>query len=283
VISRLGAVSYLNARPLTAALPKDRSLFAVEYCVPSQCAADLHAGRIELGLIPSIEYARGPEPYRIVPGVAIAACGAVLTVRLFWRGPFGQIRRVALDTSSRTSAALLRILMRERFHLEPEFVEVPPDLPGMLAVADAALLIGDAVFRTAGVRCDSIDLGQEWEELTGLPFVFAFWAGRPDALTIHQAEALVQARDRGREQLGQIARAFWAEKESFGLPASFYESYLADHIRFDLGEAELEGLRTFYRLAQAHALIESVPDLQFYARTGVKDCGPTARLATGGG
>ena len=264
---RLGAVSYLNARPLTFFLEQIQTSFEIDYSVPSRCAADLHAGRIDLGLIPSIEYARGPEPYCIVPDVAIAARGEVLSVRLFWRGAFRRIERVALDLSSRTSAALLRVLLREKFRLEPEFVEAKPDLEGMLGVADAALLIGDAVFQVGDGGCESLDLGKEWVEFSGYPFVFAFWAGRADLLDPDQVRQLIQARDEGRKRIEEIVRDFYPKAEGWaGKDHAFYERYLRQHIWFDLGEEELQGLRVFYDLACKNGLIESVPELRFYQR-----------------
>ena len=278
---RLGAVSYLNARPLTAGLEGIAHSFEIAHALPSRCAAELHAGRIDLGLIPSIEYARGLEPYCMVPGVAIATRGPVLTVRLFWRGDLRQVRRVALDTSSRTSAALLRVLVREKFGLEPEFVEARPDLEEMLALADAALLIGDAVFGAEDAGCESLDLGEEWVDLTGHPFVFAFWAGRPGVLTPSQVDQLVQARDRGRAQVREIARDFGETRMGAGFSAAFYERYLTDHICFELGEAELTGLRAFYRLAYRHGLIPGVPELRFYERGEEREWSEEGKIAAG--
>ncbi|MEW6753124.1 MAG: menaquinone biosynthesis protein [Candidatus Latescibacterota bacterium] len=261
---RLAAVSYLNARPLTHVLESEPGPFELAYAVPSRCAVDLHAGRADLGIIPSIEYARGPEPYAIVPDRAIAAWGPVLTVRLYVPGPLERVRRVALDTSSRTSAALVRILLRERYHLQPAFVDAAPDLEAMLCRADAALLIGDAVFRYGERVCPSIDLGEAWFQLTGLPFVLALWAGRPSALDPVQAAALVQAGLRGEAQAPEIALRFSHEHPDLHLPPAFFERYLTRHIGYELGPAELGGLRTFYALAQRHGLIRAIPSLRFY-------------------
>ena len=152
---RLRAVSYLNTRPLTISL-ENNPAFELSYSVPSVCAADLEAGRVDLGLIPSIEYARSREPYYIVPDVAIVSRGEVFTVRLFWRGDLRRVKRIALDTSSRTSAALLHILLREKFHLAPEFAEAGPALGTMLEIADAALLIGDPVFQFIDTDLESM-------------------------------------------------------------------------------------------------------------------------------
>ena len=146
---RLGVVSYLNAAPTVHGLAGDPR-FEIVRDVPSRIAARLHAGEIDLGLIPSIEYAEGD--YAIVPGVAIASRGPVRSVMLLHRGPLDDIRRVAVDTSSRTSAALVRVLLRERLGRDPEYAPMPPDVPSMLNSADAALVIGDPALYYDGGR-----------------------------------------------------------------------------------------------------------------------------------
>jgi chorismate dehydratase len=260
---RLGVVSYLNTRPLVFALERDPAPFALSYSVPSRCAVDLTAGTVDVGLIPSIEYARSADPYYIVPDVAIGTRGLVLTVRLYFRGDLNRIERVALDLSSRTSVALVRILLREKFGLDPHFVDAEPDLDAMLATADAALLIGDPVFAVPDKACASLDLGADWVELTGLPFVFAFWAGRREALSPQQVQILVAAKEEGLDHIEEIALAY--SKECGGDPV-LYECYLRRHIDFDLDAAALDGLRAFYAKACAHGLIAAVPELRFYAR-----------------
>lgn len=257
---RLGVVSFLNARPLVHSLQRD-ARFDLTYSVPSRCAADLQTLRVDVGLIPSIEYARSAEPYQIVPGLAIAATGPVLTVRLYHRTPLDQVRRVALDTSSRTSVALLRILLRERYGFEPVWVEAAPDLAAMLAEADAALLIGDPVFAQLDCGVPSLDLAEEWFAHTGLPFVFAFWAGHRGALDGEQVAALQEAMCAGVEQVDAIAAQHAAAN---GGDAALYRRYLSEHIRYAMGECEVEGLRLFYAKAHAHRLIGSVPSLDFF-------------------
>jgi chorismate dehydratase len=222
----------------------------------------LAAGQVDLGLIPSIEYARSQMPYDIVPGLAIAAEGEALTVRLYYRGDLNSVRRVALDTSSRTSVALLRILLHERYGLQPLWLDAKPDLSAMLEVADAALLIGDSVFAELPNEVSSLDLGSEWFAHTALPFVFAFWAGRPGALGAEEVAALQAAKEAGLEHVGQIARDY-AQKH--GGDVDLYVRYLTQHIRFAMGEREVESLRLFYVKAQQLELIEAVPPLSFFA------------------
>ena len=251
---RLGAVAYLNARPLVYGLELKSSLFSIRFDAPSKCAALLHENAIDLGMIPSIEYLRGHEPYRLVPGMAIASDGPVASVALFCGAPLDQVRSIAADISSRTSSALLRILCVERFGIDPELVPMAPDAATMLRRCDAALIIGDpALFlddAAAGVR--KVDLGDEWTAMTGLPFVWAFWAGRSGAITPSATAALVAARDAGVAASDRIADEYCGRDR-----AALGRSYLRDNIRYGLGEREEAGLRRFYELARAHDLVEA--------------------------
>lgn len=257
---RLGAVSYLNSQPLVLPLEREPN-FDVAYSVPSKCARDLQAGVADVGLIPSIEYARDPAQYQIVPDVAIVSDGPVLTVRLFWNGQFERISRVALDLSSRTSVGLLRLLLKERHGLNPTFVDAEPDLDLMLRKADAALVIGDPVFAHLDRGLNSLDLGAAWTEWTSLPFVYAFWAGRPEVLAPYDIAALVRARETGARMIPQIATDY-AQRQG-GKPAH-YERYLTENIQFSLGGRELEGFQLFLRLAYECKIIATLPEVQFF-------------------
>ena len=260
---RLGAVGYLNARPLVHEL--DPAQFAVRFDVPSRCATLLHEGVVDLGLIPSIEFLRGD--YRIVPDVAIASDGPVTSVALFSTRPVERIRSIALDTSSRTSAALLRVLCAESWGIRPEFVPHPPDLAAMLIRADAALLIGDpALFTNESARgLLKVDLGTEWTGLTGLPFVWAFWAGRPGAVDAAACTALQQARDRGIASVEQIAHDFGGGDEGREATA---RAYLSHHIRFDLGPQHEAALTRYYASAAKIGLVSPGGHPLFYADAG---------------
>jgi chorismate dehydratase len=254
---RLGAVSYLNAAPPVHGLDRDPG-FRIEREVPSRVARRLHAGEVDLGLIPSVEYAFGD--YAIVPGIGIGSRGKVRSVRLFHHGPLERVRRVALDTSSRTSATLVRILLRERLGRSPEYVPMAPDLVDMLAVADAALLIGDPALDQEG-HAACLDLGEEWTRLTGLPFVYAFWAGRPGAVDASGVERLQSALAAGMEAFTQIASRHAGGNRA---RAAKYEAYLRESIVYSLGEEEQEGLREFYRRAHALSLVPRLPELRFH-------------------
>ena len=264
---RLGAVGYLNARPLVYGL--DRSpRFDVRYDVPSTCARLLHEGAIDVGLIPSIEYLRG-GPYRIVPDLAIASHGPVASVTLLTSKPMADVRSIAMDTSSRTSVALVRVLCARLFHIEPTLDARGPDADDMLTHCDAALIIGDnALFLDPGsvrlkrdTTIDTIDLGEAWTRLSGLPFVYAFWAGRPDALSVDDVASLQRARDEGVGRPAELAREYLADRPD---RHEIGARYLRDNIQYYLGDAERAGLETFFRYAAEAGVVERVLPLQFY-------------------
>ena len=244
----LAVVSFLNAKPLTEGLDER---FDLIQAVPAECWELVRSGRADLGLIPAIGL--GEEPgLAIVPDVAIAAEGPVRSVVLITRGRIDGLRSVAVDESSRAAAGLLRVLCARRFDVGPRFVSAPPNWEAMLEQHDAALLIGDPALALAEderfyARRDlkMIDIGDEWTRWTGLPFVFAVWAGKAERVTPEMVTELQEARDRGLGRLEAIARAAAQNpaQESRNL------SYLREAIRYQLSERELAGLRRFLDLA----------------------------------
>ncbi|MEO8681865.1 MAG: menaquinone biosynthesis protein [Vicinamibacterales bacterium] len=259
---RLGAVSYLNTKPLVFGLDARPDRFDVRFDVPSQCAALLHEGRVDLGLIPAIEYLRGD--YAIVPDIGIVSDGPVASVAIFSRVPIDKIKTLALDPSSRTSVALTKILCAYRWNIAPEFAAAEADLGAMLAGADAALVIGDPAFEIdpEAIGVIKTDLGAEWQALTGLPFVYAMWTGRPGAASAVQVRGLQDARDAGLAHLESIAKA-----ESAGDPTREARNlvYLRDNLRYGLGQREAAGLRRFHELAVEIGVMPSTRPLSFYA------------------
>jgi chorismate dehydratase len=258
---RLGAVDYLNARPLVHGLDRRPDLFALRFDPPSQCAVLLHGGAIDVGMIPSIEFQRGAAPYRIAGGMGIVSDGPVASVALFSAKTLPEIRSIAVDTSSRTSTGLLRVLCRESFGIEPELVPMPPAPAAMLRRCDGALVIGDPALYLdyQAARLAKIDLGEEWTRLTGLPFVWAFWAGRPGALPAAALRALGAARDAGVAASDAIADAYCGPER-----AALGRAYLRENIQYVLGERAAAGLRQYYELAAKHGVIEDVRPAVFY-------------------
>ena len=275
---RLGAVGYLNARPLVYGLERVPG-FAVRYDIPAECARLLHAHETDIGLIPSIEYLRGPQPYAIVPGAGVTSNGPVASVAIYTRRDPRDIRSIAMDSSSRTSVALATVLLRREFGVVPEAVSMAPDLETMLACADAALIIGDAALfldestinqstianKSAISNQQSaiarLDLGELWTGSTGLPFVYAVWTGWQGAATQDEVAALQTARDEGVAHADEVARAYYPDDPQRQAVA---ERYLRDNIRYRVGDAELEGLRTFYRYAAELNLVSFDGRLRFF-------------------
>ena len=259
---RLGAVGYLNARPLTWALDRAPEHWHVRYDVPSVCASRLHAGEVDLGLIPSVEYLQAPD-YRFVPGVGIGSRGPVRSVALFTRVPLRAIRAVALDTSSRTSVALIKVLCRHRFRIEPEFVPHGPDLASMTHGADAALLIGDPALdadeRALGL--EKIDLGDEGTAMTGLPFIYAAWTGRPGAATEADVRALQAAQDEGARATAAIAAEYGRGDAAATARAA---AYLRDNVKYGLGPDDAAGLQMFLDYAADLGLAPRRRTLEFF-------------------
>jgi chorismate dehydratase len=267
---RLGAVDYLNVRPLVYGLERQADRVRLRFDVPSECARLLEAGEIDLGMVPSITYLNRPGD-RIVPELCIGSDGAVASVALFTRKPMREVRSIALDTSSRTSAILTRILCARRFNVTPDFEPHGPNLEAMLARADAALLIGDpalfADYKSIGPgTIEKIDLGLAWTEMTGLPFVWAIWAGRPDAASPETVALLQAAAESGRMHLDEIAAAYSADpvRQTIG------RRYLRENLMFALSARAQEGLRTFYREALALGLVTGRPAVEFFAADAVR-------------
>lgn len=239
---RLGAVSYLNARPLTWALDGDAH-WHIRYDLPSACAGVLARGEVDLALVSSVEYLRSPE-YRLVPGVGIGSRGAVASIGLFTRKPLEEVQSVALDTSSLTSVALLKILCERRFNIRPSYVAHGPDLGAMTRANDAALLIGDPALEADGAALGltKVDLGEEWTAMTGVPFIYAAWTGRQGVLGPGDVSALQAAQARGVAAFDDIAREYG---RGDAVAAQRAADYLRHNMRYGLGPDEVAGLQLF--------------------------------------
>jgi len=257
---RIGAVTYLNSRPLVYSLDELAPWAEVVMDHPSRLADGLAAGRFDVALIPSIEYLRTPG-YVIACDACVACKGPVRSIKLYGRVPVNRIRTLALDEGSRTSVAMTRILLKERYGLEPELERLPVGATLSETSADAAMLIGDRGMVPVNGAFEFVwDLGDEWCRWTGLPFVFAMWIARP-RLDGRVAEALGAARDEGVRHLDAIARR---EAPRLGIAESDCRSYLRDHLRFRLGDRERRGLETFYQLAVRAGLAPAGVQLAFF-------------------
>ena len=231
--------------------------------LPSRLADRLALGELDVALIPIIEYFRAGS-YTVVPNISIASRGPVLSVTLFSRVPWANIRRVALDVGSRTSAALTQVLLQHRHGVRPEVVPLPMDRPAEAVDADAVLLIGDRAMRACLPGfVHAFDLGQEWHDWTGLPFVYAVWAVR-EGVDLGGVElAFAEAKRRGIARVGEIAQR---EAPLLGLDAGFCRRYLQNIIHFDLGPRELAGLHHYYMLACELKLTRRGVNLEIYGQ-----------------
>jgi predicted solute-binding protein len=223
-----------------------RSSVDLRFSIPSICAQEVERGITQIGLVPVAEIAR--QALEIVPGVGIACHGAVRSILLVSRVPWREVRTLASDSSSRTSVQLAKVILRERYGVEPAVAAQHPDLSAMLAKYDAALVIGDPALRIepAALRYEWLDLGTEWRELTGLPMVFAAWAGKLGLPLKALRELTVGSYEFGRERIAEIAAQ---EHASRNITQELAEKYLREYIHFEMGPEEEKGLDAFLELA----------------------------------
>jgi chorismate dehydratase len=260
---RVGAVNYLNTKPLIYGLDRYAPQAEIVLDFPSRLADDLAAGRLDVALIPSIEFFHDPS-YTIISNACIACRGPVLSVKLFSRVPIESIRTLALDAGSRTSVALTRILLEERFDLRPQLQSLPVRDSLLDTEADAVLLIGDRAMHSPSGRFEVVwDLGDQWCRWAELPFVFAMWVARSGTdLNVLEA-AFGEARDAGLAHLDEIAER---EAAPLGLTRPQCVSYLRDNLYFYLGPREQRGLELFYKKAAKLGLAPGGVEL------GLNDC-----------
>tara|TARA_R110002049_G_scaffold2750_3_gene21836 strand:+ start:28279 stop:29100 length:822 start_codon:yes stop_codon:yes gene_type:complete len=266
---RVGAVSYLNTKPLIYGL-RERMGGAgrLQLNLPSRLAEDLSAGKLDVALIPSVEYFRGPrqnrhDGYKIVSDAVIACRGPVWSVRLLSRVPVPQIKRLALDEGSRTSAAMLKVLLHEIHSLSPETIPLGIEQTPDTVDADAILLIGDrAMHPERGVYQEIWDLGDRWCRWTEKPFVFAMWVARRGLDTDELAEMLQASRDDGLANLDRISAE---EAAGHGLTNEDLLSYFVDNLHFQLGPGERLGLETFRQRAASLGLIPPHQDVSTHS------------------
>jgi len=225
-----------------------KSLFDIEFRLPSGCADALERGEADIGIVPAVEVDRlGLD---VIPGVGIACRGAVRSILLFLKKPAAEVRTLAADTSSRSSVALAQIVLRRSYGAAPLVIPSEPDLHRMLDIADAAVIIGDPALRTEpeSYPYTCLDLGAEWQDLTGLPMVFAVWACRPGLDAAALAPAFRESHRFGMERLEDIVRT---EAALRSVPPERARDYLERKIVFEIGERERDGMRLFVEYARA--------------------------------
>jgi chorismate dehydratase len=263
---RVGAVSYLNAKPLYYKLDEFSPTTRLILDLPSRLADQLSRGELDVALIPSIEYFRNATlGYEILPGFAIAARGAVRSVKLFSRVPFDKIDRLALDDGSRTSHVLARVWLAAAHGVRPAQIEsLPMGVSPLESTADAVLVIGDRAMKVPHAPFDHVvDLAEAWKTLTGLPFVFAFWVVRGGIDLGGLPDALERSRSEGLAHAAELAAEYGPK---LGLDVSTCIDYLTKVLSYELGASEVAGLRRFAEMAASMGLAPQGVDLVFHHR-----------------
>lgn len=286
---RISIVEFLNTAPLVWSFTDGplAGKYDLSFAVPSQCAEALRRGDVDVAIIPAIEYQR-IDNLVILPGMAVAARGEVRSILVVSKRPIERVKKIALDTSSRSSAALVRLLARGFWKIEPEFVDAAPDASTMLQTADAALVIGDPALRISlkmeslanrapsGEECcqgdpDELpvpgfetifvyDVAYQWREMTGLPCVLAIWAGRRDKITEEVVEDFQASKRYGLERLREISEGASIKLD---LPPRALERYLSENIHYDLHADNLAGLKRYFELSAEAGLIPGNKPVEF--------------------
>jgi chorismate dehydratase len=259
---RVGIVNYLNSKPLAWGFLKGHhaDLFEPSYHPPAQVAQLLADGDLDVGLIPSIEVQRIPH-LRVLPDLCVGAVEEARSVLLVSSVPFERIRRVAIDENSRTSAALVRIVLEDGLALQPAYMTQRADLERMLVEADAALLIGDPALRVDRRQHRTLDLAAEWRRMTGLPFVFAVWACRLGVDLPVLPFYFKSSLRYGLSSLDMLVRECAAE---VGLDPADVRSYLTQNLHYFLRAEERAGLEEFYRRCAAREMIPDPRPIEFW-------------------
>jgi chorismate dehydratase len=287
---RISIVEFLNTAPLVWGFTDGplAGKYDLLFAVPSKCAEDLRAGRADVGIIPSIEYQRMDDAVAL-PGMAIASKQEVRSLLVVSKVPIEMAESFALDTNSRSTVGLVRILSRRQWGIDPEFVDMPPDPDSMLAQTDAALVIGDPALRLR-LRIDALqakapgadgccccggedeqpvkgvetlfvyDMAQQWREMTGLPAVLAIWVARRGVVTPEMVADFQASREYGLSRIGEIAEGAALKLE---LPPRALERYLTENIDYSLDEENLAGLRRYYEECARAGLIPRAREVEF--------------------
>jgi chorismate dehydratase len=297
---RISVVEFLNTAPLVWGFTDGplAGKYDLSFTVPSQCAEDLRRGDADIAISPSIEYQR-MEGLVALPGMAIAAKGDVRSLLVVSKKPIEMAKRIALDTSSRSTVALVRILCAEYWKIAPEFVDAAPEPSEMLKYADAALVIGDPALAIS-LKMEALtnkvpaaktepccqgeaddmpvpgfetifvyDVAHEWRKFSSKPCVLALWMARPSALTPEIIADFHASKQYGLTHAREIAEAASIKLD---LPPSALERYLTENINFDLDEENLAGLNLYYEKAAALGLIPRARPIEFASfLTGAQD------------
>lgn len=250
---KVGAVSYMNTKPLVWGLEEQNDSIELFFDVPSKLCKKFEQGLLDVALLPAIRYL-GMENWCVIPEISIAAQGKVDSVNLYVKKSCKEISEVALDTSSRTSRALTEIILKKKYGLKPKFIDWVNGINLEKSNADAILLIGDDAMRINNSDYKILDLAEEWYDLTNLPFVFAFWVTKRDTDLNGFDKILLKTKENGLNAIDKISEI---ESKRLGFSKDLCQKYLSKSIRYDLGENEIKGVKQFYEFAIETGVVNS--------------------------
>ncbi len=262
---RLAVIHYLNTLPLVWGMlhGPQRDVFDLSFSTPSACAEALKRNEVDIGIIPVIEYQRIPD-LLVVPEIAIVSRQRVRSLLIFSKKDIREARSVALDTSSRTSVAVTKILFSEYYQTRPKFSDCAPDLDSMLRYHDAALLIGDTAMRANPKNLLVYDLAEQWHEFSGRPLVMAVWAVRQPVADRVSAKTFFDSRSYGFEHLEEIIES---ESNRSGWTREDIREYFTQDLDYSMSPDSLAGLGQFFDLARKLNLIDQRKELEFLPGT----------------
>lgn len=249
---RIGCVPYLNGVPLSAWFesPECDADVSITYLTPSELGSGLNEGRLDVAMVSIFQLFITPS-LQLVPGISVSADGPVRSVRLYSRVPPEEITSVGMDTGSLTSAALVRILLKELYGITPCYVPYPPNLDAMLETNDAGLIIGDLKLFDSPAQY-ILDLGENWKKLTGMPFVYAGWLARPEIEINEVTLLLTQAKEWGIKHIDELA---YVNAQKLKLPLHQVEEYFNLIMQYDLDERKMDAVRKFHAYCIGYKLV----------------------------
>ena len=235
--------------------------FNVSHANITDTAEQLRQGSIELGIIPSIEYARRKETWNLIPGLCVSAKGSLKTSQLFFKKGLKKINKIAVDHNAGSNSILLQILMREKYQLDPEYLLMSPNLDDMLEKADAAFLVGDSALENLKSNRNRLDLGEEWYDFTGLPFPVALWSGRQFTIDKDDVNVIKKSFELGIRNTEKISKEY---AKSHPENWAYYHDIILRDLSYQMSEDVNDGLMEFYNFAFYLGYIDQIPDLHFY-------------------
>ncbi|MGC8653041.1 MAG: menaquinone biosynthetic enzyme MqnA/MqnD family protein [Candidatus Kryptoniota bacterium] len=262
---KIGVPESSDVVPLTYGFDRHKLIGNAEVIreIPARLSSLESLRAYDLVLMPSIAYARNSSELMVVPECGMVSKGKMGSVRLYFKENLRAIKSVAIAPSAMNEVAMTKIVLAEKYSMSPSFVLGGNALPRMLDSADAALLVGDgALTADKQLNANYLDLGEEWEDVTGMPFVHFIWAARRNSLEIDQLQSVISSRNLGVDNLREIAGEVSAHLD---LPFQAVWEHYEKEIYFEIAESEIEGMRQFFELSYYYGLLEYIPSINFFA------------------